>query len=152
MEYTNSNMSFTVKRLRTSAKLPCRATSGSAGYDLYANIVEPVLIEPGKRAVIPTGIAVALPQNTAGLIYTRSGLGVKHGIHVTNGVGVIDSDYRGEIHVALHNLSDQAYSITPAERIAQLVITPVFTPEITEADELDMTDRGEGRFGSTGKA
>ncbi len=151
MKYTNCKSDFKVKKLVPNAKIPARATEGSAGYDLCTCITEPVTIAPGERFVFPTGIAVALPENTAGMIYTRSGLGIKHGIHVTNGVGVIDWDYRGEIRVGLHNLSNEPYTVNPGDRVAQLILTPVVTPEIVEADELDETDRGAGGFGSTGK-
>ena len=151
MNYTNSKSEFRVKKLNAEAKIPQRATTGSAGYDLCACITEPVTIEAGERYVFPTGIALALPENTAGMIYTRSGLGIKHGIHVTNGVGVIDWDYRGEVKVGLHNLSHEPYTVNPGDRIAQLILTPVLTPEVTEAQELDDTDRGTGGFGSTGK-
>lgn len=151
MNYTNSKSEFRVKKLHPDAKIPKRATEGSAGYDLCACTQEPVTIAPGERYVFPTGIAVALPENVAGMIYTRSGLGIKHGIHVTNGVGVIDWDYRGEIRVGLHNLSHEPYTVNPGDRIAQLILTPVVTPNITEVFELEETDRGAGGFGSTGK-
>lgn len=151
MNYTNCKSEFLVKKLNDNAKIPRRATEGSAGYDLCTCITEPVTIEPGERFVFPTGIALALPKNTAGMIYTRSGLGIKHGIHVTNGVGVIDWDYRGEVRVGLHNLSHDPYTVNPGDRIAQLILTPVLTPEVCEVEELDETDRGSGGFGSTGK-
>ena len=144
-------MQMKVKLLNEFAKLPTCATKGSAGYDIYAAIKESITIEPGKRVLIPTGIAAEIPEGTAGFIFTRSGLGIKHGIHVTNGVGVIDSDYRGEIHVGLHNLSEVSYTVNPGERVAQLIIMPYFKVDIIEADELDETKRGEGGFGSTGK-
>ncbi|MCD8026565.1 MAG: dUTP diphosphatase [Clostridiales bacterium] len=143
---------MTVKQLNPNAKRPNRARTGSAGTDLYACITESVTLAPGALAVIPTGIAVELPDNTcAAFLYARSGLGVKHGICLSNGVGVIDSDYRGEICVGLCNVSDKPYVIEPDERIAQMVIAPVLTPEITEVGELSDTARGEGGFGSTGK-
>lgn len=148
---TQSNMILRVKKLREDAVMPFRATEGSAGFDICACISDEVIIEPGKSVVIPTGIAACIPRGTAGMIYTRSGLGIKHGIHVTNGVGVIDSDYRGEIHVGLHNLSDKPYTVSKGERIAQLIITPYLAPEIVETDCLDETERGAGGFGSTGK-
>lgn len=151
MKYTNCKTDFRVKKLCPEAVLPRRATEGSAGYDLCACIDEAVTIAPGERRVFSTGIAVALPENVAGMIYTRSGLGIKHGIHVTNGVGVIDWDYRGEVKVGLHNLSAEAYTVNPGDRIAQLILTPVLTPELSEVFELDETGRGEGGFGSTGK-
>ena len=146
-------MKVKIKRLRPQAKLPSRATSGSAGMDLYACIDESVTIAPGGLRLIPTGIAIALPDsNSAAFLYARSGLGVKHGICLANGVGVVDSDYRGEVCVGLCNVSDKPYTIEPNERIAQMVIAPVIIPEIEEADELDDTQRGEGGFGSTGNS
>lgn len=145
-------MEMKVKKLRENAIIPKSATKGSAGLDLYAAIETELTIEPGKRVLIPTGIAAEIPEGTAGFIFTRSGLGIKKGIHVTNGVGVIDSDYRGEIHVGLHNLSDEAYTISPQERIAQLIIMPYFAVDIIETESLNSTERGDGGFGSTGKA
>ena len=145
-------MELKIKKLRKEAKLPTRATAGSAGADLYACISESVTINPGELRIIPTGIAVELPDNScAAFLYARSGLGVKHGICLSNGVGVIDSDYRGEVCVGLCNVSDKAYTVEPFERIAQMVIAPVIIPDITEVDEIDGTARGAGGFGSTGK-
>ncbi len=144
-------MILKVKKLNENAIVPCKATKDSAGYDLHALIEADIVLNAGERIVIPTGIAVELPLDTAGMIYTRSGLGIKHGIHVTNGVGVIDSDYRGEIRVGLHNLSHEPYTIKPNDRIAQLVITPVISADIVETEVLNDTVRGEGGFGSTGK-
>lgn len=141
-----------IKKTRENAKLPTRGTKGSAGMDLYACIDSPVTLKHGELAIIPTGIAVALPdESCAAFIYARSGLGVKHGVCLSNGVGVIDSDYRGEISVGLCNVSSQDYTIMPFERIAQMVIAPVFLPEFEECDSLDETERGSGGFGSTGK-
>lgn len=131
--------------------LPHRASVGSAGVDLQALISEPLTLEPQKLCRIPTGIAMELPQGYVGLVYARSGLGVKHGIALGNGVGVIDSDYRGEIQVGLCNLSDEAYTIRPMDRIAQLVIAPVPPVEYVWADSLSDTERGEGGFGSSGR-
>lgn len=131
--------------------LPCRASIGSAGVDLQALISEPLTLEPQKLCRIPTGIAMELPQGYVGLVYARSGLGVKHGIALGNGVGVIDSDYRGEIQVGLCNLSDVAYTIQPMDRIAQLVIAPVPPVEYVWADSLSDTERGDGGFGSSGR-
>jgi len=140
------------KLLRSDAVLPHRATDGSAGYDLCACIDAPIALEPGGRAVIPTGIAIALPSNNmAAFIFARSGLAVKHGIAPANAVGVIDSDYRGEILVGLTNHYQEPYTIKPGERIAQMVIMPVLLPEIVAADTLTETERGAGGFGSTGK-
>lgn len=145
-------MEIKIKKLRENAKIPRRATAGSAGMDLYACIDEPITLAPGQLAIVPTGIAIALPDNScAAFLYARSGLGVKHGICLSNGVGVIDSDYRGEICAGLCNVSDKPYTIEPDERVCQMVIAPVLTPDVVEVSELDDTDRGEGGFGSTGK-
>ena len=144
-------MILPVKKLREGAVVPKRATNQSAGLDLCACIDDPLVIEAGKTVVIPTGIAVALPENTVGLIYGRSGLGVKHGLAPANAVGVIDCDYRGELLVGIHNHSDKNYTVAPSERIAQLVVSPVLFPSTVEVDELDETVRGEGGFGSSGR-
>ena len=140
-----------IKKLRENAKIPFRATPGSAGMDLYACIDEPVLIKPQKIAVIPTGIAVELesPEYVA-LIYARSGLAIKHGIAPANCVGVVDSDYRGEVCVGLVNQTDEPFTVQPQDRIAQMVIAPVELPRIEVVDELGGTERGAGGFGSTG--
>lgn len=144
---------FKVRRLRKSAKLPFRATEGSAGMDLYACIDSPVTLGAGEKAVIPTGIAIELPSaELAAFVFARSGLAIKHGIGLLNGVGVIDSDYRGEICVGVINQLAEPYTIAPDERIAQLVIMPVSLITPVEAQSLDDTARGEGGFGSTGKA
>ena len=133
-------------------RLPKRGTEGSAGMDLFAAISEPVTIAPGALVKIPTGVAIGLPgKDCVGLVYARSGLAVKHGIALSNGVGVIDSDYRGEIIVGLCNVSSKPYTVEPEERVAQLVIAPVFTANIIETDNLDKTDRDAGGFGSTGR-
>lgn len=144
---------FKVRRLRESAKLPFRATEGSAGMDLYACIDSPVTLGAGEKAVIPTGIAIELPSaELAAFVFARSGLAIKHGIGLLNGVGVIDSDYRGEICVGVINQLAEPYTIAPDERIAQLVIMPVSLITPVEAQSLDDTARGEGGFGSTGNA
>ena len=141
-----------VKRLNDNAVLPKRATEGSAGADLYACINEPVTIAPGQLVKIPTGIAIELESNElAAFLFARSGLGVKHGITLSNSVGVVDSDYRGEICVGLCNVSDKPYTIQPNERIAQMVVMPVVLADFIQADELNETKRGEGGFGSSGK-
>ena len=141
-----------IKKVRENAVVPKYATSGAAGMDLYACIEEPVTLAPGKLLMIPTGIAIELPsKDLAAFIHARSGLGVKHGICLSNGVGVVDSDYRGEVCVGLCNVSDRAYTIEPFERVAQMVIAPVAVMEIEEAEELSDTARGEGGFGSTGR-
>ena len=141
-----------VKKVRENAKIPTRATSGSAGLDLYACIDEPITLSKGEKALIPTGIAIGLDDpHYAAFIHSRSGLAIKHGIGLLNSVGVIDSDYRGEVCVGVIKLTEEPYTIQPFERIAQMVIKPVELPEITEVEELDETDRGEGGFGSTGR-
>ncbi len=145
-------MQLKIKKLKENATLPTRATEGSAGADLYACIDESVTINPGDLKLVPTGIAIALPDSSyAAFLYARSGLGVKHGICLSNGVGVIDSDYRGEIKVGLCNVGGEPYTIQPNERIAQMVISPVVIPAFEPVENLDETDRGEGGFGSTGK-
>lgn len=144
------NMVLKLMRVREGAIIPKQATAGSAGYDLCACMDAPQTIEPGERCVFPSGLAAEIPAGTAGFIFTRSGLGIKKGIHVTNGVGVIDSDYRGEIRIGLHNLSAEPYTVQPGERIAQMIIMPYFTPMIEEVTSLTETDRGAGGFGSTG--
>ena len=141
-----------VKKVRENAKLPTRATEGSAGLDLYACIEEPITLNKGDKAVIPTGIAIGLDDpHYAAFIHSRSGLAIKHGIGLLNSVGVIDSDYHGEVCVGVIKQTEESYTIQPFERIAQMVIKPVELPEIIEVEELDETDRGAGGFGSTGK-
>lgn len=140
-----------VRMLREGAILPTYGSAEAAGADLYACLEEAVTINPGQTAFIPTGFAMAVPKGCAGLIYARSGMACKRDLAPANKVGVIDSDYRGEILVALHNHGAQARIITHGERIAQMIITPVLTPEYAIADTLDDTDRGAGGFGSTGK-
>ena len=141
-----------VKKLKENAVVPKRATAGSAGADLYACIDEPVVIGPSQLVKIPTGIAIELQRADLGaFLFARSGLGVKYGITLSNGVGVVDSDYRGEICVGLCNVSDKPYTIQPNERIAQMVIMPVVLADFAEADELGDTQRGTGGFGSSGK-
>lgn len=133
-------------------ELPTFATEGSAGADLRANLDEPMTLEPMGRAMIPTGLAMQLPSADYGaFVFARSGLAVKHGLTLSNGVGVIDSDYRGEIQVGLVNLSQEAYTIQPGERIAQLVLMPVTRFAAVEAETLEDTARGAGGFGSTGR-
>ena len=139
-----------VKKLRADAILPTYGSAEAAGADLYACLSDPVLIEPGQTAWIPTGIAMEVPKGCAGLVYARSGLACKKGLAPANKVGVIDSDYRGEITVVLHNHGLTAQTVSSGERIAQMVITPVLTPEYQESEELSNTGRGQGGFGSTG--
>ena len=131
---------------------PYYASPGAAAMDLHACTDEAVTIPSGGRAVIPTGIAIALPDpGYVALIFARSGLGIKHGIALSNGVGVIDSDYRGELRVGLTNLSDTPYTVQPGDRVAQLMVVPVARACVLELDELPATQRGAGGFGSTGK-
>lgn len=139
-----------VKVLRAGAKLPSYGSPEAAGADLCACVAGEVSIAPGATEFIPTGIALEVPKHCAGLVYARSGLACKQGLAPANKVGVIDSDYRGEIVVALHNHGSEARLIRNGDRIAQLVITPVLQPAYREAEELDDTLRGTGGFGSTG--
>ena len=134
--------------------IPCPfyATAGAAAMDLCACVDAPVEVAPRALVSIPTGIAIALPSaEYVALVFARSGLGIKHGIALSNGVGVIDSDYRGEIRVGLINQSAVPYDLHPGERIAQLVVMPICRPELVEADTLEETERGAGGFGSTGR-
>lgn len=140
-----------VKKLRPQAKLPVYGSTEAAGADLHACVEETVTVQPGHTAWIPTGIALEVPKGCAGLVYARSGMAAKRGLAPANKVGVIDSDYRGEIKVVLLNHSSEPQRIEPGERIAQFVITPVLTPAYVLADELSDTDRGVGGFGSTGR-
>jgi dUTP pyrophosphatase len=141
-----------VKRLAHCKDLPKYATPGSAGMDLSAAIDEPFTLEAGQRHTMPTGIIVEIPAHFEGQVRPRSGLAFKAGISLTNCVGTIDSDYRGEVKVLLINHGDKAYTFEPGERIAQLLITPVPQVEVVEVDELSETaERGAGGFGSTGR-
>ena len=129
-----------VKRLNKNAILPTYGSAEAAGADLYACLENPVVIQPGESAFIPTGLSMELPKGYAGLIYARSGLACKKGLAPANKVGVIDSDYRGEFIVVLHNHGSEPREIAHGERIAQLVITPVFTPGFAEVEELTDSD------------
>ncbi len=139
-------------KIGTEIPLPKFATAGAACMDLCACIDAPVTLKAGARALIPTGIAIALPSaDYVALVFARSGLGIKQGVCLSNGVGVIDSDYRGEIGVGLVNLGQSDYTVQPGDRIAQLMVTPVVQPTVVQVSELDDTDRGAGGFGSTGR-
>ncbi len=140
-----------VKKLQPNAQLPTYGSAEAAGADLYACLEEAVTIQPGESYFVPTGLALEVPKGCAGLVYARSSLGAKRGLAPANKVGVIDSDYRGEIRVVLHNHSKSPQTVEPGERIAQFIITPVLTPAYEEAEELSDTSRGAGGFGSTGK-
>ena len=140
-----------VKILREGAKLPAYGSAQAAGADLFACLEAPVTIAPGESAFIPTGIALEVPLGCAGLIYARSGLACKRGLAPANKVGVVDSDYRGEILVALHNHGGIPQTVEHGERVAQFVITPVLMPVYEAAEALSDTVRDQGGFGSTGK-
>lgn len=144
-------MNISIKRLTSTAIIPSLGTKDSAGVDLSADISENILIKPNEVVKIPTGLAVALPENTFGAIYARSGLATKQGLRPANCSGVIDRDYRGEIIVALRNDSDEARIIEPGQRIAQMVVIPYVGIDFVEVDNLDETERDTGGFGSTGK-
>ena len=152
---TGPSTTVRIKFLRDSSRAnpPAVATAGSAGLDLRADLeAESLTIAPGARAPVPTGIAIAIQTpGVAGFIYSRSGLGAKHGLTVAQGVGVIDPDYRGEIIVWLLNTSQEPRTISRHERIAQLVLAPIVRPIVTAVDDLDDTHRGDGGFGHTGK-
>ncbi len=143
--------SLKIMKVRDNAIIPKRATEGSAGIDLCACIDEDITINPGDIVKVPTGIAVSVPESFVSLLFARSGLSVKHGIGLANSVGVIDSDYRGEVIVALINNGKEPYTVTKNERIAQLCVMPVAVLPIEVCHSLDDTQRGEGGFGSTGK-
>ena len=140
-----------VKILKEGGKLPTYGSAEAAGADLYACIPAAVTIGPGETAFIPTGIALEVPRGCAGLIYARSGMACKRGLAPANKVGVVDSDYRGEITVVLHNHGTVPQTVENGERIAQFIITPVLTPVYETADSLSDTARDRGGFGSTGK-
>ena len=140
-----------VRLLRPDARAPSRPRAGDAGYDLRC--VEPFSLAPGERAVVPTGVAIAVPEGAAGLVVPRSGLAAKHGLSVVNGPGLIDSSYRGEVKVVLVNLGQEPYEGEAGDRIAQLLLVPCLTPEVREVGELPPSHdgRGEAGFGSSGR-
>ena len=144
-------MNVRVKKLTQTAQLPVRGSAYAAGYDLYADLEEAVVIAPGETRMIGTGLAMEIPEGYFGAVFARSGLAVKEGLRPANCVGVVDSDYRGELKVALHNDSDQGRSVTPGERIAQLAVLPFLQVDFSQAEQLSETARGQGGFGSTGK-
>ena len=143
-------MRIEFKRLRENAKVPTYGTDASAGADLYAATDEPITLAPGETRLIPHGLAMAIPVGYAGFIYARSGLATKRNLAPANKVGVVDSDYRGELMTPIHNHGATSAVIEPGERIAQLVIAPVMHAEFAETEELGETERGAGGFGSTG--
>ncbi len=144
-------MEIRVKKIKTNAALPTYGTCEAAGADLYACLDTSVTLEPGATAFIPTGIALEVPRGCAGLVYARSGMACKRGLAPANKVGVVDSDYRGEITVVLHNHGQLPQTVCHGDRIAQFIITPVLTPAYVEAEMLSDTQRNQGGFGSTGK-
>lgn len=146
-------MSFpmNIKKLNENARIPTYGSEFAAGADLYACIENDITIEPAQTVLIHTGLAMQIPEGLVGLIYARSGLASKKGLAPANKVGVIDSDYRGEIMVALHNHGTIPQTISDGERIAQIVFAPYYAAEFSVVDELDDTTRGAGGFGSTGK-
>lgn len=144
------NQSMNIKKLLPNATIPTYGSEYAAGADLYACLDFDITIAPGATQFIHTGIAMEIPEGLVGLVYARSGMACKKGLAPANKVGVIDSDYRGEIMVALHNHSDMPVTIGNGERIAQFVLTPYITASFNEVDELNDTVRGEGGFGSTG--
>lgn len=144
-------MEVKIKKLRETATIPTRGSEQAAGYDLYADIDEAVVIKPHTNVRIGTGLAVDIPDGYFGAVFARSGLAAKQNLRPSNCVGVCDSDYRGEYMVALHNDSDEDRIIQPKDRIAQLVVMPYLPVEFVEVEELSETERGAGGFGSTGK-
>lgn len=147
-------VTIALQRLPHGADLPLPAyeTAGAAGLDLRAAIAEPLLLAPGDRALVPTGLAMQLPEGFEGQVRPRSGLAVRHGVTVLNAPGTVDSDYRGEVKVPLINHGREPFAITRGDRIAQLVIAPVTRAALAEVATLDPTARGTGGFGSTGTA
>ena len=139
-----------IKLIRPTSKAPTYGSAHAAGADIYADIDTPLEILPHQTAMIPSGFAIEIPDGFAGFVYPRSGMATKRGLASANKVGVIDSDYRGEVMVALHNHSETPALLSPGERIAQIIIAPVYTPGFEITEELSDTERGEGGFGSTG--
>ena len=144
-------MEIKIRKLSETAKIPSRGSDEAAGYDLFADIPEPVDILPHTTAMIGTGVAMAIPAGYFGGIFARSGLSAKEGLRPANCTGVVDSDYRGPVKVALHNDGEEVRSVLPQEKIAQLVVIPYLEVTFQETDSLDETGRGAGGFGSTGR-
>jgi len=139
------------QKLRPDAVVPRYMTAHAAGLDLCAALDAPLVLEPGQRAAVATGLAMAIPPGHEGQVRPRSGLALKHGLTVVNAPGTVDADYRGEVKVLLVNLGAEPVTIAPGDRVAQLVIAPVIQAELAEVDALDDTARGAGGFGSTGR-
>ena len=146
-----TTMHVNVKKLNENAVLPTYGSANAAGADIYACLDAPLTIAPHETVMVHTGLAMEIPEGCAGLIYARSGLACKRNLAPANKVGVVDSDYRGEFMIALHNHGTTSQTIEPKERIAQLVITPYIVGQFEVVDELDTTERGAGGFGSTGR-
>ena len=144
-------MKINLKRLTKTAIIPTRQHEGDAGYDLYADIQEPIIIEPHITVMIHTGIAVEIPEGYFGAVFARSGLASKQGLRPANCVGVVDNDYTGECMVALHNDSIEVRVINPKDRVAQLIIMPYLNVKFNIVDKLSSTERGDSGFGSTGR-
>lgn len=144
-------MRVNIKKLTETARMPEQGSAYAAGYDLFADVQENVQIEAHRTAMIPTGLAMEIPEGYFGGIFARSGLAAKESLRPANCVGVVDADYRGEVKVALHNDSDEVRVITPGQKIAQLVVVPFLSVEFEQVETLSDTVRGVGGFGSTGK-
>ncbi len=145
-------MKLKILKVKDQAIVPKRATPGAAAMDLYSCTENPIVIKPNERSLVPTGIAIELPSSdTVALVFARSGLAIKEGISLSNAVGVIDSDYRGEIGVGLINLSNQDYTVNNGDRIAQLMVINCLCVEPQVCEKLSESERGTGGFGSTGK-
>lgn len=132
------------------ASIPVHSTPGAAGYDLCAHLSKPIMLQPGERRLVPTGIRLAMQPGMFAMLCARSGLAIQHGVTLANGVGILDSDYRGEIQAILVNLGEQAFEVKPGDRIAQLVFMHVLGAFFVPVAELNTTERGKGGFGSTG--
>ena len=143
-------MTVKIVKLNPNAHIPTYGSASAAGADLYACIEQTVCIQPGQTVLVPTGLSMEIEEGFAGFIYARSGLATKRGLAPANKVGVIDSDYRGEIMVALHNHGTEAQTVADGERIAQIVFAPYYAADFTVVEELNDTARGDGGFGSTG--
>ena len=144
-------MTVKIVKLHPNARIPTYGSTDAAGADLYACTEQAVSIEPGQTVLIPTGLSMEIEQGFAGFIYARSGLATKRGLAPANKVGVIDSDYRGQVMVSLHNHTSMTQCVEPGERVAQMVFAPVYQAQFCEVDTLEQTERGTGGFGSTGK-
>lgn len=144
-------MEIKIRRLTKTAKIPTRGSAFAAGYDIYADISQPLHVQPGQIVKIPTGIMMEIPHGYFGAVYARSGLAVREGLRPANCTGIIDEDYRGEWMIILRNDSNEQRTIEPGERVAQLIIQKYYPVEFAETDALSETERGAGGFGSTGR-